>query len=194
MKGSLVIAFLLCIALFFASGCTPSTTASTDGPHTIPAQYQANISTVYGSGKRITSDSLESDFAWKDSSGVTHTLAELKGKVVLVNFWAIWCVPCISEMPELQDIQNRFRADSVVVIGVSIDNGATPFADDKSFVDFKSIKYQIIVDANQDIYKNYSQLNAIPQTFVIDASGHIRHFFSGARNEQEYIDAINDVL
>jgi peroxiredoxin len=182
--------------LITISGCTPSTSAPNDGPREITPKYQANLSTVYGFGSKIDltkNVSLASDFSWKDSAGVLHSLNSLKGKVVLLNFWAIWCPYCIDEMPALQDIQNKEAADSVVVIGVSIDNGNNPFQDDLGFVQFKNFKYQMMLDVNQDVYKNYSQQNAIPQSFLIDRQGVIQQYFNHEYAEKDYLAAIDAI-
>ncbi len=187
------LSFFTLLLLVFAS-CAPSTPTSTDGPREVSPEFQSNVSTVYGFGPKVNLAkglNVESDFGWKDSLGVQHSLKELKGKIVLVNFWAIWCTYCLDEMPALQDIQNRESPDSVVVMGVSIDNGATPFKDDLSFVQFKKFTYQMIVDANQDIYNNYTQENAIPQSFLIDQNGVIREYFNHEFSEKDYLNAID---
>lgn len=196
MANIKITAFFFVLSLVAFASCAPSTSSTTDGPHNVTPQYQQNLSTVFSFGTRIDTSKanpLASDFSWKDSLGIKHSLSELQGKVVLLNFWAIWCTYCLDEMPALQDIQKREAADSVVVIGVSIDGGATPFKDDFDFINFKNFKYQMLVDANQDIYRNYSLENAIPQTFLIDRDGTISRYFGHEYSEKDYLDAIDAI-
>jgi len=61
------------------------------------------------------------DFTVKDMNGAKVRLADYKGKVILVNFWATWCPPCIEEIPSLNEFQRRFAGSGVVVLGVSVD-------------------------------------------------------------------------
>src|SRR5260221_3905809 len=66
-------------------------------------------------------NSAAPDFAVKDLNGNTITLSELKGKVILLDFWASWCVPCKKSMPHLIELYSNKRADSLIVIGINVD-------------------------------------------------------------------------
>jgi len=191
LRFSGIVGILYCFAIC-VSGCTPSTPAET-----FPAEYQGNTSTVYGTGLKINLKdpaAAASDFKWKDSTGVIHSLQEYQGRVVVLNFWAIWCGYCVNEMPDLQAVSQDLKADSVVVIGVSIDQTGNTFHDVSGFAKTLGVTYQIISDPQQTIYKNWSQENALPQTFIIDATGAIRVYFNQGSNKKAFENAVKQVL
>jgi cytochrome c biogenesis protein CcmG/thiol:disulfide interchange protein DsbE len=93
------------------------------------------------------------DFTVRDSAG-SVTLSQLKGQVVVLNFWATWCPPCIEEMPSLVQMQQRMKQKGVTVLAVSVD------ADQKSNALYGTFKF--------------------PETYVIDRGGVVRRKFIGA--------------
>ena len=174
------------------NACTPSTSTVS-----YPPAFQGNVSTVYGAGLPIklkTTPCDESDFKWKDSTGTLHALSELKGKVVVLNFWGVTCQPCLDEMPDFETVAKERAIDDVVVIGVSIDEGDNVFNTIHNFVQAEHVTYLNIVDPLETIYKNYSQQNAIPQTFLIDRNGVVQRYFAGLQKRQQLNDAIDQIL
>ena len=159
--------------------------------------YQNNISTLYGNGGKITTDSVgnkvASDIQWKDSTGVLHSLKELKGSVVVLNFWATWCVYCNQEMPELIEISNEMKSKGVQVIGVSVDRSSSVFDLVKNYVVSKGIGFQIILDPSSTTYLNYGGDGSIPWTFVIDRQGHIAHTFIGGQSKEQFTYVLNKI-
>src|SRR5436309_1872961 len=122
---------ILFIGLFFIAGCSPSpTSTSPDNNTQIDSAYKNNVSTLFGDGGKNIKNSngtvIASNIIWKDSSGVKHSLDELHGKIILLNFWATWCAPCDQEMPALQSIADSLKSD-VCVIGVTVDRGTSLF-------------------------------------------------------------------
>ena len=105
--------------LIIGVGCAPSPSDSSTTNTADSLQFKNNISTLYGNGGKNAKDNTGLDTAsniiWKDSLGITRSLNNLKGKIVLLNFWAIWCVPCEAEMPDLTSIAET----GIVVIAVS---------------------------------------------------------------------------
>jgi len=110
-------------------------------------------------------------FTITDLDGRTLSSADWKGKVVLVNFWATWCPPCLAEIPDLIALQNKYR-DRLVVVGISEDEISPEVV--KQFAAEKKINYPIAM-TNPDLYKRFTGINALPTTFVLDGDGQIAY-------------------
>ncbi|HYF78993.1 MAG TPA: TlpA disulfide reductase family protein [Symbiobacteriaceae bacterium] len=108
-------------------------------------------------------------------SGKMLSLSQLKGKVVLVNFWATWCPPCRQEMPDLQTLQTEL-GDQVHVLAVGGDPGEGP---DKllGFAEDQELGFTVLFDGGQSI-REYRAV-ALPTTFAVDANGIIREKVQG---------------
>lgn len=111
------------------------------------------------SAKAILSDGLYVDGV--SSSAIAFS--SFKGKVVLVNFWATWCPPCVAEMPHFSAIANAYPKD-LVVVGISVDNPPTPV---KQFLKRHAVQYPIGLQ-NEGLQRVFGELPAIPTTFVLD--------------------------
>ncbi|MFQ5537063.1 MAG: TlpA family protein disulfide reductase [Gemmatimonadota bacterium] len=104
--------------------------------------------------------------------GDTLRSEELRGKVVVVNFWATWCAPCRLEMPAFQKLQERRARDGVVVLGLSTDVGSEEAI--RSFLDERGITYPV-GRATQRHRAAFGGIRGIPTTFIIDRDGIVRH-------------------
>jgi thiol-disulfide isomerase/thioredoxin len=108
------------------------------------------------------------DVSYVDTTGHTYTPDSLKGKVVVVNFWATWCHPCQKEIPDLSKLSEKYKQD-VVVLGVLGDNPS-----DSELLNFQSdyaMSYPV-VRASSDILTAFHYPQAYPTTFVFDKTGH----------------------
>jgi thiol-disulfide isomerase/thioredoxin len=105
-------------------------------------------------------------FSFTDIEGKSHTSSEWKGKVVLVNFWATWCPPCRAEIPDLIELQNRYR-DRLVILGVSQDEGEGAIDMVKAFVSENKMNY-LIAMSTPELQHTFHGVVALPTTFVID--------------------------
>ena len=112
---------------------------------------------------------LTPPFLVSDLNGHPISTAQLRGKVVLVNFWATWCPPCREEIPELIALQNRYR-DRLQIIGVSVDEDA-PESYVKAFADKEGINYPIVMGV--EIAKEYGGVPALPTSFVVNTDGRV---------------------
>ena len=115
------------------------------------------------------------DFTLSDGATRVH-LADYRGQVVLLNFWATWCSPCILEMPSL--LQLHHEMPSLAVVGVSIDEDADAY---KSFISRRHIDFTTVRDPNQSTPKLFNT-DMWPETYVIDRKGMIRRKFVGAQD------------
>ena len=108
-------------------------------------------------------------------SGEAVDLASLRGKVVLVNFWATWCAPCVEEMPALARLRAKLAARGFEVLAVN--QGEMP-ARVSAFVDRAGLDLAVVLDRDKAVSKAW-QVRALPTTFVVDASGRIRLYAVG---------------
>jgi len=108
-------------------------------------------------------------FSLQDLDGKTITPESLKGKVVLINFWATWCGPCREEIPELIALQEHYK-DQLVVLGLSVDE--RPAADVKAFAAAQSMNYPVAI-ADMTLQKAFGGISAVPATFVVNPDGGI---------------------
>jgi thiol-disulfide isomerase/thioredoxin len=108
----------------------------------------------------------------RDLHGDTQEISQYKGKIVVLNFWATWCVPCQHEMPLLAEIQEKYQDKGVVVLGASVD-------DEKSqpliqpFAEKNKIPFPLLVGATTDEMQKLQLGEAIPATAFFDADGHL---------------------
>lgn len=123
-------------------------------------------------------NSPASDFTLNDLSGKKITLSQFRGKVVILNFWSIWCGPCLAEMPSLNKLYLEFKDRGLVVIAVAEDPAEKPV---RSYIQEKGIEYTILMDKDKKVYFKYS-LFGIPVTFLIDKKGIIAEKFIGERD------------
>jgi thiol-disulfide isomerase/thioredoxin len=108
-------------------------------------------------------------FLLRDINGKIVSTADWKGKVVILNFWATWCPPCREEVPELVQLQNKYK-DKLIVIGASEDEDGPPKV--QQFVQRYSINYPVVM-ATKELIENYGGVPALPTSFVIDPQGHV---------------------
>ena len=112
------------------------------------------------------------DFTFVSMEGDTISSAELRGDVVVLNFWATWCLPCRMEMPSLQSLHEDRATDGVRVLGLATDVGLETGI--RAFVDERDIEYPIGRASNAH-RRAFGGISGIPTTFIIDREGLVRH-------------------
>lgn len=115
------------------------------------------------------------EFILKDIYGNSHALSSLKGKVVLLNFWATWCPPCKAEMPSFNRLYREMRPRGLEIIAVSNDNAISYV---KEYLTKNSFDFRVLWDENKNITKKY-KVFTVPTTFLIDKQGIIVEKFLG---------------
>jgi peroxiredoxin len=132
------------------------------------------------------------NFTLKDMHGKDVKLADLKGRVVLLNFWATWCPPCKMEIPWFVDLQERYRDKGLQVIGVSVDDTPDklpPFA--KEF----KVNYPLLVGLDRDDIQNaYGPIFAVPITVIIGRNGKICVKHLGPVSKEQFESEIKSLL
>ena len=132
------------------------------------------------------------DFTLKDINGVDVKLANFKGKIILLNFWATWCGPCRIEIPDLVALQEQYKED-IVVLGVLVQDPVT--AGTHEFASKLNINYPLL-DANgrTDFEDAYGPMWGIPVSVIIDRDGRIAKRHSGIASREQFEREIKALL
>ena len=110
-------------------------------------------------------------FALPDMDGGTATLADYSGRVLLLNFWATWCLPCRAEMPWFVEFQTAFEGDGFAVLGVSVDEPGRDVV--APFLDRSPVNYRIALADTEARLAPFGPKNVLPTTWLIDRRGRI---------------------
>ncbi|MGH2605253.1 MAG: TlpA family protein disulfide reductase [Anaerolineales bacterium] len=124
------------------------------------------------------------DFTLAATDGVRYTLSELRGQIVVLNFWATWCTPCRIEMPMLQARYERDRENGLIVLGVNFDE---PAADVRLFGQELAISFPLLLDPGAEVQRLY-RVRGYPSTFVIDREGKLVVEHIGLMSESQLDD------
>ena len=131
--------------------------------------------------------------AWtlQDVDGKAVSSDQLKGKVVVLDFWDTWCGPCRSEIPGYVALQKKYADAGLVVVGVSLDRGGPQVV--KKFVQDEKVAYMIVMgdDKTADAFGG---VEAIPTTFIIDREGTVRFRKEGAMAHEEFEEILKPFL
>lgn len=124
--------------------------------------------------------------------GEERTLADYRGKVVLVNFWATWCVPCLTEIPDLNELSDRYRDEGLVVISISDEDAGTLRAFEQQLpMETESMIVPLSIQLPQPFS---GALVLRPATFIVDRKGVVRRFLLGARSLEFFESAVDPLL
>lgn len=132
------------------------------------------------------------DFSLKNLKGETVKLSDLKGKVVMINFWASWCAPCRQEMPLLEDMSKEYGKAGFVLLGVNLDEDS---ADAKDFLKTTPVTFPILLDPEASVAELYKN-EAMPSSYFVDREGNLAYLHKGYRpgEEAEYVAVIKKLL
>ncbi len=152
--------------------------ASLDDP-----QYAAAVARV----DQEDAKRKEANFTLKDLTGKSWTLKELKGQVVLVNFWATWCPPCRGEMPDLDALYQKFQKQGFVVLAISdeAESKVRPFIEQGGF------HYPILLDPDRAANKEFI-VEGIPRSFVYDREGKLVAQAMDMRTRRQFLELMKE--
>jgi cytochrome c biogenesis protein CcmG/thiol:disulfide interchange protein DsbE len=126
-------------------------------------------------GRKVKESGAAPDFTLKTLEGEQMTLTSLKGKVVLLDFWATWCGPCRESIPHLVNLHKNYREKGLVILGMSADKGDGDVV--RRFVKSMDIPYPIMITP-EEVLRSYG-VTALPTTVFIDREGKIREKMIG---------------
>ena len=151
---------------------------------------------------RQPGSTLAPDFTLATTTGELVSMSDLRGKVILLNFWGTWCGPCRMELPDFVKLYDKYNKDGLEIVGITIRRGES-IKDVAKFQDQWGLNYLLLNDINgnevSEVTMAYSQaigqmINGIPTTLVIDREGFIVNGFVGPRREQVFYNAIKPYL
>ena len=132
------------------------------------------------------------DFTLKSNSGKNLKLSELRGQVVLINFWASWCGPCRQEMPALDELHRRYAALGFTVLGVNVEEDSS-----KAQILLKDVPvtFPVLFDTRNTVSKQYN-VKAMPTTVIVDRNGNMRYLHKGYQPgyEQQYAEQVRALI
>jgi len=128
------------------------------------------------------------DFTLADLDAESVSLSDLRGGPVLVNFWATWCRPCLSEMPHIQQAFEQWGSQGPVILAINLGESRSAV---RRFAQEQKLSFPILLDSDRKVGRDY-QVSAIPTTFLIDKEGKIQAIKIGAfRSKAELNDFAN---
>ena len=130
------------------------------------------------------------DFSLRDANGMPIRLADFKGRVVVLDFWATWCHGCIFEIPWFIEFQKKYKAGGLSVIGVSMDDDGWKVV--KPFIAAKKMNYAVVI-GDDALAKQYG-LGPMPMTVLIDRNGRIADSHSGVVDKAKWESEIRSLL
>ena len=148
-----------------------------------------------------SSELLAPDFSLAALDGNTVTLDQMRGKVVLLNFWGTWCGPCRKEIPDFINLMKKHKKDGLEIVGITLTSG--PPENIKAFADKWGINYKLFTYINgndtQTVTALYGQatgkrITGIPTTFIIDREGVIQKRYVGPRSEAIFYNDLKKFL
>ncbi|HEY9164642.1 MAG TPA: TlpA disulfide reductase family protein [Candidatus Kryptonia bacterium] len=173
---------LVCALLFASCSKQPAQQNAGSASKVTPssADFRNNVSLA--TSVAPSQNEFASDFSWYDNSGKLVSLKSLRGKTVLINFWATWCGPCKAELPDIESISKEYASKGLVIVGVSVDKGSDLLNQVSSFVSDNGLTYQIVID-NDDVADAFGNINVIPTSFIVDKDGKIATRWLGERDK-----------
>lgn len=151
----------------------------------------SNVSRSSGDLRSTKERKAAPAFTLKDSSGAAVKLADYKGKVVLLNFWATWCGPCQIEIPWFIEFEQKYRDRDFAVLGVSFDDDG--WISVRPYMTTHKINYRVMIGSDH-LSQLYGGVDALPTSFIIDRSGRIAATHVGLVDKRDYQNEILKLL
>ena len=150
------------------------------------------VSTLLATAPANAGDAAAPDFTLPAKSGPSIQLSQYKGKVVMLNFWASWCVPCRTEMPLMDQIYKKMAPAGFVLLAVNVDPDS---ADALKFLSQVPVSFPIAYDRDNKVAKIYG-VETMPSTVFIDRKGHVRQLHRGYKPgaENDYLAEIRTLI
>ncbi len=175
------------LAFFLATGGVYLILGSSSATEVSPTKAPNEVAPSTGS---VKVGNPAPDFALPSLDGKTVRLSDLRGQVVLINFWATWCPPCRMEMPAIQDAYEANHQKGFTVLAVSV---AEPASSVRSFVQEFGLTFTPLLDSKGEVSSRY-QAMGLPTSIFVDREGIIRAIHVGAMTPAQINDYLAEVL
>lgn len=186
---------LLLMLMFIAGGCKKE---EPEPPQQEQANVEAEEKPTQPPVDKAPPGPVESpggksapSFTLQDLNGKPVSLSDFKGKVVILDFWATWCGPCVIEIPHFIELYEQYKAQGFAMVGISLDRQGVGIV--KSFVQKHGVNYPILM-ADGRVDRAYGGITSIPTTFVIDRIGNVRRKYIGYRDKAVFETDIKALL
>lgn len=187
MKKYLAVAFLIGLVIWglydVGGNKSKSPDATSNSASVQDAKSDsAEVSTNTDQGQQLTAGlekgNLAPDFELVSIDGKAIKLSSLRGKKVIVNFWATWCPPCRLEMPEMEKFYSKHKNEGIEILAVNLIKAEKSRADVPAFIKAYSTTFPVLLDENSDAARLYN-VSSIPASFIVDTQGVIREKIVG---------------
>jgi peroxiredoxin len=143
-----------------------------------------------GSGWAKEKGDQAADFTLVDTSGNTVSLSQMQGKVVVVNFFTVFCQPCRHEMPDLNAIYNENKDKGLAMVGICLNADPNQL---NALIKQLKLDYPVLLGTDK-VSKDYGEIVGVPTTFIINKQGKIAEKIVGARKKEEFLQIIKPLL
>lgn len=148
------------------------------------------VLSLTGSGWAKEKGDQAADFSLVDTSGNTVSLSQMQGKVVVVNFFTVFCQPCRHEMPDLNAIYNENKDKGLAMVGICLNADPNQL---KALIKQLKLDYPVLLGTDK-VSKDYGEIVGVPTTFIINKQGKIAEKIVGARKKDEFMQVIKPLL
>ena len=132
------------------------------------------------------------DFTLKSASGENLRLSELRGDVVMINFWASWCGPCRQEMPILSELHDKYKSMGFTVLGVNVEENSS---EARKLLKEMPVSFPLLFDNDSSVSRQYDVV-AMPSTVLVDRNGNVRYLHKGYKPglENTYVEQVRSLI
>lgn len=128
-------------------------------------------------------------FSLEDTTGKTVSLSDFKGKVVLIDFWATWCAPCLAEIPDLMKLHERFKDQGFSIIGIAVDDEMESVVE---FAKERDVPYPLLIEGDEPI-EGY-RIPGVPTAYLVDREGIVVGQYFGPKSYDMLVRDVQKIL